>query len=178
MGPILYSIDREDRIVRVNESWEQFAAENSGESVYRDRVIGRSLWDFISGDTVRDIYRRLLVRVRSGTLARFRYRCDSATYRRTFEMLVTEHAGDVQFVSTLLEQHPHERIPLFDSAAARDDRFVCMCAWCHRIARPTGGWESLEVGVARLGLLNREPAPRITHGICEACARDFMATLN
>lgn len=177
MDSIAYVIDEQDRLVRVNDAWTRFAADNSGEMLRPAMILGRPLWNFISEPVVRDIYRRLVAQARAGTPTRFAYRCDSPTMRRRFEMRISGVGHQVEFTSNLLSEEARPSIPLFDVTKQHTQVIVRMCGWCHAIARPDGTWEPLEIGINRLGLLEGQPSPRVSHGICAACAQEMFPGL-
>ena len=58
MPAIVYCIDGRDRIVFMNEASHAFAKANGAPQLTRG-VIGRSLWDFISGRELRTLWSEL-----------------------------------------------------------------------------------------------------------------------
>jgi len=59
--PVVYRIDAADIIEDVNDAWARFAIENDAPSLATE-VIGRSIWDYISGPEVRHIYESVFKR--------------------------------------------------------------------------------------------------------------------
>jgi PAS domain-containing protein len=171
--PIVYLIDAEDRIVRVNPAWDEFARANDSPALLGRHMLGRALWDFIADRTIREIYRRLLLRVRDGRPMRYRYRCDSPRHRRVFEMqLKAMPDGGVEFTSTLeTEEARPAVISLLDANAPRSTELVRMCSWCHGVRWAGESWVPLEAAVERLHLREVHAMPSLTHGICEPCAK-------
>jgi hypothetical protein len=55
------------------------------------------------------------------------------------------------------------------AGAPRDNRLLRVCSWCQQVALPDSTWVPVEVAVQRLGLLEAETFPGLTHGICEPC---------
>src|SRR5260221_11107345 len=55
-----YAIDDEDRLIKVDEGYYRFAAENGWEGA--GASLGRSLWDFVAGHEVKKLQRLLLRR--------------------------------------------------------------------------------------------------------------------
>jgi len=49
-----------------------------------------------------------------------------------------------------------------------------MCGWCKRIPDSGGRWMEIEAALPRLGLLEQELLPAISHGICDECHRVMM----
>src|SRR5450631_2450126 len=91
MEPVSYQIDGHDDIISVNSAWKAFARSN-GAPHLAEQVVGRSLWEFVSDGTTRQVYRDLLVRVRGGRTVTFSYRCDSPSLRRYMRMTMTPGA--------------------------------------------------------------------------------------
>lgn len=172
MRPVVYHIDDRDLLTDVNPAWVDFARENDGAAVMPERVIGRALWDFISDGTVREIYRRLLKKVRGGEHVQFDYRCDSPGQRREFAMAVAPlDTGAVEFVSTARHVTARHPVSLLSAAPpSAGDPFIRICSWCHAARTDASPWLPLEVALIELRLLDLEPPPRVSHGICEPCA--------
>ena len=53
-----YSIDRQDALTSVSDSWLEFARENGAKKLTRDFVVGQPLWRFIAGRETRLLQRR------------------------------------------------------------------------------------------------------------------------
>jgi len=164
-----YVIDRSDTIVEVGPTWAAFAHDNGGQQ-FAESTLGRSLWDFVSGPTPRQVYRDLLARVRQGHVARFAFRCDAPHCVRRMMMTMTCLDGgavrfDTAIVATLLVQGLRSAEP----PASNSRALVRMCSWCKRIAT-TDEWHEFEDGITRLGLFTPENRSLITHGICPSCA--------
>jgi hypothetical protein len=175
---IVYHIDDNDRLCEVNEAWRQFALANDGAAVMPERVLGRAIWDFIGDANVRELYRQLLHRVRSGHPAKFDYRCDAPEWRRRFRMVIRAAAdGTVEFLSQLHWQEQRPRVGMIDLNMPRSVHWVRVCGWCQNIAVPGGGWVPVEEAMERLEVLAEEALPRLTHGICPSCHSCMMAQL-
>ena len=52
---ILYRLNDRDEIVFVNDVWSEFATANDGRHLVPSQVLGRSLWDFITDLTTRQL---------------------------------------------------------------------------------------------------------------------------
>jgi len=80
---IRYWIDAHDRVVRVNEDWARFAAENDGGPLGTAvGTVGRVLWSFIDDPTLCNLYREMVLLARSGQPVGFSFRCDAPRFRR------------------------------------------------------------------------------------------------
>jgi hypothetical protein len=172
-----YAIDDEDRLIRLDEGFYRFAAENGWEGA--GDCLGRSLWDFVAGAEVEKVQRLLLRRVREGTRdVELPFRCDSPGFRREMDIRIAATRGGraVLFSARLaLEEEREEPQPIFDPAAARDnDDFLPMCAWCDRFL-VGGEWVEVEEAARRLELFRRDQMPVLDHGICPQCSGELLA---
>lgn len=159
-----YIIDAEDRI----ESFETQALPQEPRAVSEWK--GCSMWSTLSGDVTREIYRRLLRRVRAEqSQTRFQYRCDIASERRWFEMSVRcLDAGRVEFHSKLLSVCARPPINWLDSTAGEGPSII-LCSWCGQVLHE-GRWVEAEQAAPHV-----PDTARVEHGICPTCATKFMA---
>ena len=170
-SPIQYRIDRSDRIRFVNEAWLQFACQNAGEHLNRANVIGHSLWDFIEGEEVRQIYGLIFKAVRTTLQAVvFKFRCDSPVCRRYFLLTVSPLEEEALMLST----HPvrevvRNAVPILDPDVQRGEESLTICSWCIKACLSTKDWVELDEAISRLDLLGGRAMPRITHGLCPKC---------
>jgi hypothetical protein len=172
IGRVSYRIDAGDRIVEVGDDWAAFARANDAPHL-ADEVEGRPLWNFVSGDLTRQVYRELLVHVRSGRPASFDYRCDAPQLQRFMRMTMRAVGHDgVQFESvTVRTEARTPAIAMLPPATA--ERLVRMCSWCKRVADATS-WLDLDAAVDAFGLLTRTTAVAISHSMCPACYARFL----
>jgi hypothetical protein len=166
---VFYGIDAEDRLAFVNPAWDEFAADNGARHLQSESVISRSIWEFISDDTTRLIYREILKRVRAGHPARFEFRCDSPERRRVLEMdarLIT--GSGVGFRVRTLSLEDRSPQPLLDAARKRSGEILRMCSWCKRV--PDGSaWIPVEAAAEKLRVFASPSLPLISHGMCGEC---------
>ena len=177
-GIVSYRIDKNDAIAFVNPEWDRFAISNSAEGLTGEKVISRSLWDFIGDLTTRHLYQEILARVRAGREVRFPFRCDSPDCRRFLEMQmrVTEGAG-VEFQVLTLSIEPRPAMALLLQSQRRSEVMLNMCAWCKKI--PIGDrWVEIEEAVAALQLFASAELPRVSHGICGACEQQMFGIIS
>jgi hypothetical protein len=172
-----YAIDDEDRLIRVDDGYYRFAAENgwagAGDS------LGRSIWDFVAGHDVRKLQRLLLRRVREGLRdVELPFRCDGPEVTREMDIrIAADRTGRVVLFSAKLraEEEREEPQPLLDPGAPRDEGdFLTMCAWCDRFL-VDGEWVEVEEAVRRLELFRRATMPELDHGICPECSGQLLA---
>jgi hypothetical protein len=167
---VLYRIDGADVLTEVGGGWEEFARGNGGIG----QVVGRPLWHFVTGKDVRAAWSLLLRRVRNvgGPLA-FLYRCDGPGVRRLMQMeLLADSDGFVAFRSTQIKVAPAATyLGRWEQGSRRDA--ILVCGWCAQV-RLGEAWVAPQDAAAELGLTGGRPA-RLSHGVCETCARELQA---
>jgi hypothetical protein len=167
---VIYRIDAEDRITYVNPAWIEFARDNHGDAVMPELVLGRNLLASVANTTVRQLYERIIQRVRGGKSVRFRYRCDAPDRRRFFVMDVSlASGGEVEFSSTLTREEKRAPVALLEPGRLRGGGSLRICSLCQRVAMPDRRWLQVEEAVDVLHLLEAEHLPAISHAICEQC---------
>jgi hypothetical protein len=166
---VLYRIDGADVLIEVGGSWDEFARANGGIG----QVVGRPLWHFVTGTEVRAIWSQMLRRVREvgGPLA-FLYRCDGPGMRRLTQMeLLADSDGYVAFRSTQIKAaRAATYLGRWEQGTCRDA--VVVCGWCARVHLEE--WVPAEEAAAELGLEGGRAA-RLSHGVCDTCARELRA---
>lgn len=175
-----YHIDRDDRIVAVNEDWSAFARTNGGHALAGDAVLGDSIWDHLADPGTASIYQRLYQRVRHHyRTTTFTFRCDAPGARRLFRMQLTP-GTEGRIVTEVREVSAEPRAPIrvLDLHAERDGAFVRMCAWCHAIADGVGAWLALEDAVRELAVFHPPAPPFVTHTVCPPCRASMEAMID
>lgn len=168
-GTFAHQIDADDRLVQVDAAWRAFGREN-GLPDPDAVVLGRPLWDFITGTEVRHLYELILGRVRGGRTVSFPFRCDAPHLRRHMRMAVAPlAAGAVRFLCVLLRQEARAPAALLDPSRRPGEDVLILCSWCKRVAVAPGEWAEVEDAVARLGLFEAAELPGLSHGICPPC---------
>jgi hypothetical protein len=172
-----YAIDDEDRLIRVDDGFYRFAAENGWEGA--GDSLGRSLWDFVAGEEVRKVQRLLLRRVREGLRGvELPFRCDGPEITREMGIrIAADSSGRVVLFSARLraEHRRAESQPLLDAATPRaEGDFLAMCAWCDRFL-VGGEWIEVEEAARRLGLFRRAQMPALDHSVCPQCSGQLLA---
>ena len=167
---VRYRINEKDEITYVAGEWESFAKDNDGHGLDREALQGRVLWEFISGPATRDLYKRLLTRVRSGQPARFTLRCDGPAVRRLLEMTISMEGGDsVEFATRGLSVVKRDPIALLATSTKRSEAMLVVCAWCNRIRVSPDQWMEVELAIDQLNLFAADRLPQVSHGICTDC---------
>lgn len=170
-----YAIDEQDRVVRANDGYYRFADENGWTGA--DASLGRSLWDFVSGEQLKTLLRILVRRVRStGTIVELPFRCDGPGVRRELDIRIapTPSGRAVLFETRVRAEEPREFQPLLDPEAERGEEMIEMCGWCDRFLVEEE-WVEVEEAAARLQLFKRSELPAISHNICPECAVKLLA---
>lgn len=173
---MVYRVDGHDRLSWADSEFREAARRDGAPELARADALGRSLWDFVAGADNRQLWALLMARVRSTRVpVEVPYRCDTPTHRRQMTMtLVPLGRSAVEFRSaavTVSERAVAQ--PVFDGSLPRGDDLVLMCSWCERFK--ADGWHEVEQAAARLRLLEEEPPPLITHGVCDECAARVLA---
>jgi len=162
-----YAIDDQDRLIRLDDGFYRFAAENGwGEA---GSSLGRSLWDFVAGEDVRRVQRLLIRRIRDGLRdVELPFRCDGPELSREMDVrIAADRSGRVVLFSAQLraEQERDEPQPLLDPDTPRGEETLKMCAWCDRF-EVDGEWVEVEQAAKRLELFRRSELPALEHTIC------------
>jgi len=175
-----WTIDGEDVITSVGADWDAFAGTNGGASLSGSQVVGRSLFDFISGDDTQQIYRLLLQRVRAlDAPIIVPFRCDSPNTRRymRLEIRPTRERG-VEFHSVWLRVDARRHLRLVESSEPRSRTQLVSCSFCLHVQIREEQWLEAEDAIVRLGLLDSEKPPQLVPGVCPACNASLRGRLN
>lgn len=172
-----YAIDDQDRLIKVDDGYYRFAAENGWEGV--GDSLGRSIWDFVAGPDVVKLQRLLLRRVREGVREiELPFRCDGPEVTREMDIrIAADRTGRVVLFSARLREEEKRQMsqPLLDPDAPREEGdFLAMCAWCDRFL-VDGEWVEVEEAAKRLELFRRARMPELDHGICPQCSGQLLA---
>jgi hypothetical protein len=169
-----YAIDDRDRLVAADSGYFSFAARNAWAGA--EDSIGKSLWDFVSGSTLRKVQASLLHRIRdTGNGVELPFRCDSPTVRREMTIAIQPQVdGGITFSPSVRSEQSRSRQPLLDRAERGDSNLVEMCGWCDRFL-VGGRWVEVEAAATKLGLMVAGELPAISHGLCERCSERLTA---
>ncbi len=169
----VYWLDADDRVEWVDDRWRAFANENDAPNL-PGRVVGTSLWPYIAGNEIAQIYRALFARVREGRTLHVPYRCDAPRRIREFELeLAPRGAAGIACTTRVIAERDRTPMWLIDAHAPRGNELLAMCSWCKRVHLDE--WVEPEDAVRRLGLFAGGSVPRITHGACPVCVELLLA---
>lgn len=171
-----YAIDEQDHLIRVDNGYYRFAAENGWDEAATS--LGRSLWDYVAGHEMVKLQRLLVRRIRNEVGdVELPFRCDGPAVRREMEMrIVARPGGRVVLFSARLRAEQARDLPqwLLDPSVPRSDEVLEMCGWCDRF-EVDGEWVEVEEVARRLELFNRPELPALSHGICPTCNEMLLA---
>lgn len=107
-----YCIDESDSITQVSQLWLAFARENGAPQLTSTYVVGKSLWDFVAVELLRDLYSAVHAKVRAeGQPAVIHFRCDSPWLRRHMRMTIRSlAAGHLEYTCVLLQSEPQAEL--------------------------------------------------------------------
>jgi hypothetical protein len=177
---VSYLLGPDDRILAVDETWDEVARRDGAEELTRDRVIGQSLRACISDPQTREIFSLLLAAARrSRRTIHLPFRCDTPGVRRFMRLAIDPQAdGSLLLRTSLLRAEPRPPVALLDSTARRSTDFLKICGWCKKVPLPSGTWVEIEDATAQLSLFASGELPRLSHGICPTCARQLEAEID
>jgi len=175
-----YRIDANDVLVWVDTLWLAFAVENGAAELATESVLGRVLWDFVSGDDLRRLYMEIHSRVRSsGKPAILPFRCDSPSLQRHMRLIITRgDAGQLDYESLLVRAVPQRHIGLLDAQRPRSGAFLTICSCCRRALFEPLGWLEVEDVSVRLGLFESQKVPKLRHTVCSACTKTLKGAVD
>lgn len=183
MDGIVFTTDREGVIQDIGENnWNLFASENGAPELMAEAIVGRCLFDFISGSQVRDALQRIMGRVSEDPNWSWVIPCSCdapARKRHQRQCLrpVFSETDCVGFLFQTVEIGSQQRPPigLFDFKRLRgfaevgiERPTVLMCSWCQRVCyEPISmdNWISAEDYYAASGSSDVQ----LSHGICDDC---------
>ena len=144
-----------------------------------EKVLHRSLWDFIHDESTRQLYSHILSIARTGRILHFNFNCDSPGKIRLMEMTVSAQQEDgVQFQTRTLQVQERTEQKILDRNASRTDELIHICSWCKAIDTGNQTWKDLDDSISTLELFKRNKLPALTHGICGTCHEKISNKIN
>ena len=167
-----YRVDAADQLVWVDERWLAFARENGATELTEERVLGRSIWDFVSGDATRRVFLELHDRIRqTGKTIVVPFRCDSPTLKRHMRLTISRaDAGQLLYQSVVIRVEPQRRLRVLDMSKRRSSAILTMCSCCKRALLESRGWLDVEDVSVRLRLFEAREIPSLRYTVCPECA--------
>jgi hypothetical protein len=185
---IVYFTNPEGIIEYYNhKQWNRFALENSApELAIPHNVLGKSLFDFITGEETKESYRLYVKALISRQVENvvFYYSCDSPESQRAMRMTVTPVFADgkpvgILYHSVLLKEETRAPMNhLLKENYGKDLPLLGICSYCKNVRVPpdskTGIWVSPEEYYKRGGTSN----VKLSHGICPECFEKAMKQIH
>jgi hypothetical protein len=172
---IIYVLDSNLNVAWCNGAWDQFAVENGGANVLRERQIGRNVLD-VTPSPLLPFYEKLYASVLGdGKERNHLYECSSDRTVRRFHMHVArkDTTGEGSFLvvvnSLILEAAQRESgqptASEYDFQALQEDNgFITMCSHCRRTRVPNAADRWVWVP----DLVRKMPRS-VSHGLCLVC---------
>ena len=187
-GPT-YLVDQTGEILLVGlRHWNSHVGDAPGQPDPRG-LIGRNLFEFISGGDVQALYRQILVRIREDPnhVWELDYRCDSPGMLRALRMTVSAVAGaetgGALFSSQILREGQRPPLSIFEydkSLASLQDPsapLLVICSMCHRVLTKPGHEHDAANWIEPEQYYRSGGSAHVTlsHGLCPVCYAAFMS---
>ena len=172
---VVYEIDRDDTLIYLNTTWNDFALENESASIISDHVLGKNILDFICNSETRHIHTQLMEKVRCQERPlEVPFRCDSPSLRRFMQMKITPLVDNgIQYRCQLLKAEQRQVTPVLFTQIDDQHPLLRMCSWCKKVDIGNDQWAEIEIAVDKLKLFNSPQMQQITHTICSLCFDKF-----
>lgn len=173
-GSVEFSLNNQNEIVAVGREWDQFALENNAPELVGDKVIGRLVFDFVSGHVTRQFLLAILELVRSGSQPiELEYRCDSPYERRFMKMHVSlMQSGQVCLINSTMRIEKRTQECFITKAVHRSKNTTIRCSMCN-LLKCQQEWVEPEHLMA---LHKHAPSEFIVvYGICKSCSDQLQA---
>jgi len=168
-----YWLDNQDRIIEVSSTWDVFAKENNGESVFSENIIGKSLKNYIKSDETRMFTELLLNKARLLNITVERqYRCDSPDVKRFMKMLIIPEEYNVLRVNHyVLKIEPHSIKLNFMYANDQKIKFMKRCSICNKVHFENKWLEGDSNEVSKY--IRENNLIHVLYTVCEVCISDM-----
>ncbi len=166
----MYVIDALDRITSVNPEWLRFAETNEAPELTEANVVGKPIWDFVTGADTRAFYETLYrnLRYRRSEIT-IPFRCDSPTVVRQMTLTLRPlDAGAIECEGRLDHAQTREPITILFRWVARSDESIPICSLCRRLS-VQGEWVEVREAIVRRRLFSHTPVPRLEETVCPTC---------
>ena len=166
-----YAIGDRDQIISVSPDWIGFARENGAAGLDASAVLGRSIFEFIRGESTQAFYGVLFRRVRGDrTPLTLPFRCDSPDRFRFMELAIAPGEDAViELRGVLLREQERPHCRLVDTLIPRSEVELDMCSVCTRVRIPGSKWLEVDEAIASFDLFDSVEQPRLRYSVCESC---------
>jgi hypothetical protein len=170
----IYLIDGDDRIIYVNQAWLNFAQENDAAEITADRVMEKSIFEFITGGDTQSLYATLHTNVRARRKEIvIPFRCDSPSVVRQMTLTLRPlENGAIEYEGRVVQKTTRNPVTILFRLADRTDRSIPICSLCRRVS-VQAEWLELSDVVVQLPSLKTAMFPRLLETVCPNCIR-FM----
>ena len=177
-SPVVYELDANNTLVRVNREWDLFADANGSPEVFGRAVLGRNIDDFISDKTTRDLYQQIFTKVRETQKpVSFDYRCDSPKVMRFITMTVTPgREGHVLCTNSTTEIRPVKQTNIPVPASPSMPRAVPRCSVCTKV-KWDDVWMPVDEAFTKGLELDDGARFSVYYQICPTCHADLQKRL-
>lgn len=177
---LIYWLDEENRIIRVEGNWDGFAASNGGEDAFVAKILGQRLEGFIKGDTTTMFINALVdaAKILKKKIEKD-YRCDSPDAKRYMKMVVEmDQDSTIKITNKTLKIEPVNKKVYFVYQSGQDQKTMERCSICNKIKDSHGewveGWDLLE----EQRKANAEKSFYIIYVVCETCKKESSVELH
>jgi hypothetical protein len=181
-----YVVNKEGVIIAVGfGNWDKFASENGAADLHGTSVLGRSLYDFITGSDVQEsckLFIQSVIEQKEEKIS-FMTRCDAPEVQRDMRLSISaikknDEVVAVLFQSLVVKEQDRPRINLFDPekilAMAKippDALITTICSYCHDVVFDNGRGVSLKRWIKPEEYYRAGGSSDVwmSHGICPSC---------
>lgn len=172
---ILYRIDKLDLIEFIEGAWDAFTIANGAPQLVSVDMVGRSIWDSISNETIRHIYKQIIDRARAGETIQVDFRCDSPELRRYLQMRISPCGeGSVQFETRTIRIEDIAKPADPPNLKGFAGNLLVTCSWCQKYKTGENAWHDVADAIRILDLFELVPIPHLSHGMCAECFESVL----
>jgi len=174
-----YRIDQSDCIYAVGNDWQRVAEyNNEGNNCGLNSLQGKSIFEQFGDAETRMIYAKIFTRVRERLQeVRFQIHCDELTVIRILEACIAPlESGHIEVSFRLVKEQRRDPTIILEACGVGQP-IMTMCSYCGDLKDCDGIWQAMESEVNRLDLFSAAVLPKLSHGICPSCAKNFLANI-
>ena len=175
----VYSINEDGIITNYSKNFPTFARNNDWHlDMEPEAIVGRPIFDFISGEETKNLYEVLFEHCRKGKrIGPIPFRCDSPTERRFLELnLRLLPKNHIDIITVLLKTESRPRVKILQTNTPRTKQLIRICSMCKKVFADDE-WVEIEEALIRMKLFEQERLPRLTHGLCNSCYEAVISEL-
>jgi len=172
-----YRIDDCDCIYEVGGIWQTIDEHNQSEDVCElPSLNGKSVFEQFGDAETRMIYAKIFERVRASEKAvHFQIHCDELQLIRILEARILPLSdAHLEVGFRVLNEQVRDASVILEKCGV-EQSFITMCSYCGDLKDSDGKWEALERKVTSIDIFSEASLPKISHGMCPDCAKNFLA---